>query len=110
MTPVDLTAHLGPVVGDLVDRLTIAGIGISTLVIRPAAPAPILLFPATDRRLTVMHALRVLTALAATDVTVGDPYGVIAPQVNVDGTVTIAGQTIVVGLITSPETSEETTP
>ena len=106
----DLTPHLGPVVGDLVDRLTIAGIGISTLVIRPAAPAPILLFPATDRRLTVADALRVLPALAATDVTVSAPYGATDPQVNVDGTVTLAGQTIVVGLITSPETSEETTP
>ncbi len=109
----DLTPHLGAVIGDLADRLTLAGIGVSTLTIHTDYPGhELLLFRRLDphRRPTIAEARQVLDALAATDVTVGAPYGSDDPQVNVSGVVDLGGQTVTVRLIASPDatpTSEE---
>jgi len=108
VTPVpDLTPHLGAVVDDLADRLTLAGIGVSTLTVHTDYPGhELLLFRRLDpdRRASVVEATQVLEALAATDVTVGAPYGSDDQQVNVTGVVELGGQTVTVRLIASPET------
>jgi len=101
---VDLTPHLGAVVGDLADRLTLAGIRIRRMRIIPSDG--ILLFPVLDgdRAVRVGDACRVHEALAATRITVGEPYSR-EGLVSVHGTVDLGGQTVTVEIIarTDPE-------
>ena len=109
----DLTPHLGAIVDDLTARLTLAGVGISSVVISPAHTGnEILLHPRLnpgESASSIESACRIMDALAASRVDVGRPYGDI-PQVNVDGTVELAGHTVTVGIIAAPDPEPSETP
>ena len=103
----DLTPHLGNIIGDIADRLTLAGIGISCLTINtgstPNLPPRITLFTEGHYRPSIAEARRTVETLADdTAVTVSAPYGT-APQVNVEVTVTLDGQLVQVTVIADPD-------
>ena len=105
----DLTPHLGNIIGDIADRLTLAGIGISCLTINtgsaPNLPSRITLWPVTEGhyRPSIAEACRTVETLADdTAVTVSAPYGT-APQVNVEVTVTLDGQLVQVTVYADPD-------
>jgi hypothetical protein len=111
---VDLTPHLGKIVGDLVDRLTLAGITVRSYRIHTSEPAGILIHPDPapgQPRRTVDDARRILEALgtAPDDITVSAPYG--EPpmrQIDVDGPVTLDGHVLTIEqIVPVAEATEE---
>ena len=110
----DLTPHLGAIVGDLADRLTLAHIVIRSVTLSPQYPGhEVRLFADIDghRLDSITDACRVLEALASSEITIGRPYG--QPdglQVNVDGVVELAGQTVTVGIIADAAPAPEPAP
>ena len=98
----DLTPHLGEIIGDLVDRLTLAGITVNSYRIHTSGPGGILIHPNPapgQPRRTVDDARRILEALgtAPDDITVSAPYGdTTMRQIDVDGPVVLAGHVVTI--------------
>lgn len=99
----DLTPHLGNIVGEIVDLLTLAEIGIRSLTIHlDSTTTKVLIFPiVAGRRATIDDARRTIEALGG-KAKVSDPYST-PPQVNITATVTLAGQPVDVTVIADPD-------
>ena len=102
MSTYDITPHLAEIVGEIVDRLTLAEIGISSLLCYPR-PGEVTIHPLPGMP-SIGDARRIVEIVGASadKVKVGDPYGD-PPQVNVEAIVTLAGQPLRILVIANPD-------